>query len=90
MKKINFRTLKAYTSLAKTKSTQVDVAAPLADVIYMMQGGMAAHALAHKIYDSKGEEEYTDEECKIIAQASQSFTLPCVIDAINEAITDKT
>lgn len=88
MKKINFEALELFTDIEKTQSVKQNVKSQLANVIYKRTNGIAMHALALKIYNSKGEEEYTEEECKLIKQVSEQLT-PVFIDAINNVIGEQ-
>lgn len=81
MKKINFREVLVYTDIEKTQKLVVDMHVNFANIIYQQGSGIQAHALAMKIYNSKGEEEYTDEECKLIMEYA-SMCNPFFIDAI--------
>ena len=58
--KINFEKVEVFTNLAKTQAVVMDIREGLADAIYTQGQGVACHALALKIYNSKGEEEYSD------------------------------
>ena len=55
-------------------------------VIYKHGNGIRAHALALKIYNSKGETEFTDDEVIMISQAAENFCTPNFIDAIHEIL----
>lgn len=66
MKKIDFRNVVVYTDIQQTKKLVVDMHIDFANIIYQQGSGIQAHALAMKIYNSKGGEEYNDEECKLI------------------------
>lgn len=85
MKKINFERLEVFLDIAKTQRVEQNVKSELADIMYKMGKGIAFHALAIKIYNSSGETEYTDEECDLIREVSQSCA-PFFIDAINNAL----
>ena len=69
--KINFKEFKVYTNLAKSDSQLINIVTELADGIYKTAQGIAGHSLALKIYNSKGEEEYTEEE--LINQNQDKF-----------------
>ena len=71
--KINFEKLTIYTDIAKTKTQVVNMKNSLADAIYQNGFGVAAHALALKIYNSKGECELEFVEAKCT---------PMIIDAL--------
>lgn len=88
MKRINFKELELFTDITKTTTVKRDVSTQLANIIYKGTNGIEMHALALKIYNSKGEEEYTEEECKLIKQVSEQLT-PMFIDAINNVIGEQ-
>lgn len=83
--KIDFTQLAIPMDIAKTNFQVADIREEFANAIYLRGSGVACHALALKIYGSKGEEEYDDKEVGIIKQFAQMFT-PCVMDAINDVI----
>lgn len=81
--KINFKEFKVYTSLAKSDSQLINIVTELADGIYKTARGIAGHSLALKIYNSKGEEEYTEEEFSMIQNYANQYGTPFFIDALN-------
>lgn len=86
MKKINFNTLKAHRHLGDNATTTINVRKLLTDVIYSGPFGMAGHALAHKLYETDGDVELSEEECQLVRTAAQSFNEPYAIDAILNAV----
>ena len=84
--KINFEKVEVFANLAKTKATIMNIKEGFADAIYTQGQGIACHALALKIYNSKGEEEYSDKEAELISRCSELCT-PAVMDGIQAAIT---
>lgn len=85
MKKIDFTKLKMFLDLEKTKSETANVRSSFANMIYTGTNGIESHALAYKIYNSKGVEEYNEKECEIIKKVAE-YGLPRFIDAINEVL----
>lgn len=81
MKKIDFRNVEIYTDIQHKQKIVADMHIDFSNIIYQRGTGIQAHALAMKIYNSKGEEEYTDEECKLIMEYA-SMCNPFFIDAI--------
>ena len=81
--KINFKEFKVYTSLAKSDSQLINIVTELADGIYKTAQGIAGHSLVLKIYNSKGEEEYTEEEFSMIQNYANQYGTPFFIDALN-------
>ena len=84
MKKINFSQVEIYTGVSKTACFVQDVREAFADALYSQCVGLKAHALALKIFNSKGEEEYTEDEVELIKQFAQVNCSPSLIDAINK------
>lgn len=82
MKRIDFSKVEIYTGLAKKSCIVQDLREPFADAMYQRCIGLPAHALAMKIYNSKGDEEYNEQECEIIRQCAENFWSPSVIDAV--------
>ncbi len=85
MKKINLEKLEVFLNIAKTQRVEQNVKSDLADIMYKTGKGIAYHALALKIYNSSGETEYTDDECELIREVSQTCA-PFFIDAINDIL----
>lgn len=88
MKKIDFSRVPVFKDIAKTQKSTENIQEAFANVIYNNGAGLAAHALALKIYNAKGAEEYDDSECELIRQYSQICN-PYFIDAIDELLKDK-
>lgn len=82
---IDFTKIAIPMDIAKTNFQVADIREEFANAIYVRGAGVACHALALKIYGSKGEEEYDDKEVGIIKQFAKMCT-PCVMDAINDVI----
>lgn len=78
---IDFSKIEIFTGVAHRVCTVADVREQFADVIYNMGNGVASHALALKIYNSKGAEEYSEDECRMITKHSRMCS-PAFIDAI--------
>ncbi len=83
--KINFEKVEVFANLAKTKATIMNIKEGFADAIYTQGQGIACHALALKIYNSKGEEEYDDKEVQLIGVCSELCS-PAVMDGIKSMI----
>lgn len=82
--KIDFTKVEIYTGIAKKACVVKDVREDFADALYSQCVGLKAHALALKIFNSKGEEEYTEDEVELIKQFAQENCSPSLIDAINK------
>ncbi len=83
--KIDFTKIAIPMDIAKTNYLLADIREEFANAIYVRGAGVACHALALKIYNSKGEEDYNDKEIGIIKQFAQMCT-PAVMDGINDII----
>ena len=81
--KIDFTDISIPEGIDKRSYLRTDVRREFADAIYRMGMGIAAHALALKIYNARGAEDYTDEECRMIRQFAERCT-PAFIDAMDE------
>lgn len=88
--KINFQQIKFYTSINHKNFNTVDAREEFADTIYKNAGGIKAHALALKIYNSEGETEYSADEVDMIKQALERFGVPGFIDGLSEQLTENT
>lgn len=83
--KINFDSVKVYTDLSKTRSVTQNMRKEFANFIYTQGNGIAAHALALKIYNGNQETDFDESEVMIIRKFVENCT-PCVIDAFNELL----
>ena len=81
--KIDFTKFPVWGSIDKSFVVEQDVSKQLADAIYMRVPGMAAHNLAHKIYESNGEADYDDSEVAILRNSMDMYT-PIFIDSLND------
>lgn len=89
MAKINFNNFKMYAGVSRNSSMNVDVREQFADMIYNNAGGIKAHALALKIYNSEGKTEYNKEEVGMMRVIAEKFCLLGFIDGLMEQIRDK-
>lgn len=83
--KLNFDEVEVYTDLSKEKSVTQSIRKDFANFIYTQGNGIAAHALALKIYNGNQDTDFNPQEVEIIRSFSHGCT-PCVIDAITELI----
>ena len=81
--KIDFTDISIPTGIDRREAIRADVRHEFADAIYRMGSGIEAHALALKIYNAKGAEEYTEAECGLIRRYAERCS-PAFIDAMNE------
>ena len=82
---IDFKRLEIFDGVAHRSCTVVDVREPFADVIYQHGNGVAAHALALKIYNSQGPTQYSEQEVELIRR-SAGLCSPAFMDAV-QAVT---
>ncbi len=88
MPKINFQQFKMYASITRMNVQTIDAREQFADMIYTHVNGIKAHALALKIYNSKGETEYNEEEVKLIRAVAEQWCVPGFIDGLNEQVNN--
>lgn len=84
--KIDFKNFTVPTGISGKSSRTGDARESFADVVYMNVNGIRAHALAMKIYRSKGAEDYTDEETKLITSVAERYCTPAFIDGLRAQI----
>lgn len=87
---INFSRIEVFTDMAHTQCVICDLRTQFADVIYNMGHGIAAHALALKIYNASPDEPtfYDENEVSMIEEYSK-FCTPAFIDAIDRILKRK-
>ena len=83
MVKINFKEIKIYKDIAKTKSEVVDMQDEVANAMYEKGQGIGFHALALKIYNANGEIELDDKEYGLLMAYANQMGTPAIIDAFN-------
>ena len=86
MKKFNFTQFELFVDIEKTKSLVRDMHKEIANMIYVNFIGLAAHALALKIYNADGEIELDEDECKILLECAEVAASPSLIDSIREVL----
>lgn len=88
MTKLNFKHFSKYTGISRKQKETGDAREEFADLVYRHAGGIKAHALAFKIFESAGEEEYNDEEVTIIRYVAEKYCLPGFIDGLHEMLSE--
>lgn len=83
---IDFENFALPTGISKKHYVTGDARETIANLIYLNVGGIKAHHLAFKIYESKGPTEYTDDEVAIIMKVANFHCLPNVLDGLNEQL----
>ena len=85
--KINFDSIKVYTDLGKETGIIQNIRKDFANLIYTEGRGIAAHALAMKIYNGDKDTEYSEEEIMMIRNFA-GICSPCIIDAFETLLND--
>ena len=85
MTKIDFSKLPCWVDIRKAAKMELDVRYEFSNAMYLRGNGIEMAALAMKIYNSKGEEEYTPQECAIIKEFAKVLS-PMFSDSINEIL----
>lgn len=95
MTRINFKEFSIYSGVSRKHKQTGDIRESFADLLYCNVSGIRSHALALKIYQSDGAEEYTADEVKLIREVAANLCLPGFIDGLEDLLkrdteTDKT
>ncbi len=85
MKKVNFKEIEI-TNISGTQKVKADGRSDFADLLYTSSNGIAAHALAFKIYESDGEIEVTEQEEAIIVSLAEQKCIPAFIDGLRKQL----
>ncbi len=88
MKKINFVEFPLIQGI-KGEVKSVDLHEMFADGLYVKGQGMAALAVALKIYNSTGELEFNDREIETITQFAGSYCSPNFIDSLRKVLEEQ-
>lgn len=86
--KLNFKQFTVPTGISGKVSKTGDARESFADLIYLNMNGIRAHALALKIYQSEGMEEYDSDEVSLITRISEKFCTPAFIDGLRAQIRE--
>ena len=89
MAKIDFEQMEIFTSVRRATSLRRDVREGFADMVYTNVNGIAAHALALKIYGSRGATEYDEDEVRLIRMVAERLCVPGFIDGLEKQINEK-
>ena len=54
----------------------------IANLIYEKGSGLACSVLAHRIYEHRGEIEFSEDEVKILRAVAETFLAPAACDAL--------
>lgn len=86
MVKLNFQRFSIPTGIDKMNKQVGDARESFANLIYLNVNGIRAYALAMKIYQSKGETEYSQDEVKLIKEVANRMCAPNFIDGLKEQL----
>ena len=88
--KIDFSRIPCYVDIRKEGKQEMDVKYDLSNQMYINGHGVAVGALALKIYNSQGEEDYSEQECQILlAFLREGGYPPIFIDSVEELVAGK-
>ena len=87
--KLNFKQFSVPTGISRKNRQTGDARESFANMIYMNVNGIRAHALAMKIYNSEGEEEYSQEEVRLIREVAEKLCAPNFIDGLMEQLDNQ-
>lgn len=89
MIKLNFQQFSVPTGISRKNRQTGDARESFANMLYLNVNGIRAHALAMKIYNSEGEENYSPEEVKLIKEVAEKLCAPNFIDGLMEQLNNK-
>lgn len=82
MIKINFEDITVFADIERKTALRKNLKQEVANSLYQYGQGIAFHALALKIYNSKGELELDDEEYELLMAYARQMCTPAIIDAL--------
>ena len=85
MAKLNFKKFPCYTDIRRENKRDYDLQFDLANQMYLNGSGIAMGALAMKIYNADGEQEYNEQECSIIIDFAKTLN-PIIYDSIKDEV----
>lgn len=85
--KINFKEFPVKKNMTGKETIGTDIRESFADLIYSNVNGIKALTLAQKIYNSDGEEEYSDNEIALIIDVTDNLCVAKIVDSMH-AILD--
>ena len=86
---LNFKEFKIPTGISRQKTQIGDARESFANLLYLNVNGIRAHALAMKIYNSDGEDFYSQEEVRVIKDIAEKLCTPNFIDGLTEQINNQ-
>lgn len=88
MARINFKEFEMPTDITRKQTVKGDARESFANLLYTRATGIRMHALAMKIYESTGAEDYSAEEVRTMRQAAEQWCVPAFIDGLDMQIND--
>ncbi len=76
------------TNIGRTEYQTGDARESIANLIYNNLNGIAAHALALKIYNGEGKVEYSEDEISTIKAITLKYASPGFIDGLMEQLNE--
>lgn len=89
MAEINFQRFEMWDGIAHRKKTTVDAREGIADLIYRNTVGMRGHSLAHKVFESEGATEYSEEEARTLCEIVERLGTGPAIDGLHEQLNQQ-
>lgn len=80
--KIDFENFALFEGIDKKRKVITNIRVTLADELYRRGQGFACHVLAHKIYDTEGETEISEEEYALLVLFAEQCMSPCFYDSL--------
>lgn len=87
--KLNFQQFSVPTGISRKTRQTGDARESFANMLYLNVNGIRAHALAMKIYNSEGEENYSPEEVQLIKEVAEKLCAPNFIDGLMEQLNNQ-
>lgn len=84
--KLNFKQFSVPTGVSRNHRQTGDARESFANIIYLNVNGIRAHALAMKIYNSEGVEDYSPEEVQLMKEVAEKLCTPNFIDGLREQL----
>jgi len=88
MTKIDFDRFMLIKSIDGQKKAEMNVRRVFAEELYSRGQGLAFHALALKIYNGDGVQEFNEEECKLMVTFASQCMSPAFLDSLQETIKE--
>lgn len=88
--KRNLENVEVYTSIDKSSCQVVNLRKSIANLIYNQGNGLGLEgtSLATKMWNGDANTEYNEREVEIISAVVERCCAPCVIEAVNAAISN--